>query len=779
MGLFLVRVVGVALVMVGALACTDEATPSPDPPVGGAGGQGGEGGSTGGAGGCQPGQLEVEGECVDAGLPTEGCAPGHLLDDQDECQPAGVPAAWCGEGFESDGDYGCRAILPAAPCESGQMALPGETTCREVAPCADGTWGDIPVESNTQFVDQSYLGGDGDGTQAKPWPTVLEAVAAADPGAIVAIAAGSYVGEVDIADQPVRLWGRCPGLVELVGTGVHVLEIGAGADGTEIRDLALTGSVGWSAIAVHGSAGVIFDRVWLHDALGSRGFDITEDSGSATGVILTRSLVERTRTNAIMVWGAAIEMSDSVVRDTQPSLNSGIARGLNVAVNTSTETPSTGTVERSVFVRNRDLGIGAFGADLTVDSVLIRDTAALDDGDASHGLYLQTAVGVPAVATVRGSVIEGTEGFGVSARGAAATFEGLTVRNTGDEPATGGFGYGVTVMPSVASPHAASASLRFSLIDESHYVGVAAFSSEVTLHGVRVRDTQPRPSDDRSGIGGWAGPGTDTAPATVALVGSVMEGNHEAGWQANGAALTVDRSVIHGTHPGPANGLNGAGLHLWSHATVGPTSLTMTGSVVDGNASGGIILTGAQGTIEQSVVTNTASTAAGGLYGDGISVTSYGGQRGTLILRTTVLEAHHRTGVFVYDAEALIEGSIVRTIAPLPADGTLGDALSAISATEATSLAVRATRLEAATRAGISSFGASVSLQSSLLLCNPIALNGESHEGFAAAFEDLGDNRCTCESGDDPTCKILSSSIAPPTALADPDADAPPEDEGL
>ncbi len=295
----------------------------------------------------------MEGECIDAGLPNGGCAPGHLLDDQDECQPAGVPAEWCGEGFESDGDFGCRAILPATPCESSLMALPGETTCREVAPCGDGTWGDIPTEGNTQFVDESYTLGDADGTQAKPWPTVVEAVAAADPGAIVAIAAGSYVGEVDIQNQPVRLWGRCPSLVEIVGAGNHVLEIHAGADATEIRDLALTGSISWSAVAVHGSAGVIFDRVWLHDTLGSRGFDITEDSSSATGVILSRSLVERTRTNAIMVWGAAIDMSDTVVRDTQPSLNSGIARAINVAVNTgpSSRTPRPApTVGSTVMV---------------------------------------------------------------------------------------------------------------------------------------------------------------------------------------------------------------------------------------------------------------------------------------------------------------------------------------------------------------------------------------------------------------------------------------------
>ena len=90
---------------------------------------------------------------------------------------------------------------------------------------------------------------------------------------------------------------------------------------------------------------------------------------------------------------------------------------------------------------------------------------------------------------------------------------------------------------------------------------------------------------------------------------------------------------------------------------------------------------------------------------------------------------------------------------------------------------MRDSRLEAASRAGISSFGARVGLGSSLLLCNPIALNGESYQGFTPAFEDLGGNRCRCDSGDDPTCKVLSSSMTPPSALADPDDGPPPKDE--
>ncbi len=767
-----------SLLLLLGVACTDESA-TPDPPVGGSGGQGGEGGSSSGAGGCQPGQLAVDGLCVDAGLPTDGCPPGHLLDEESVCQPAGVPAALCGEGFETDGDYGCRAILPPAPCESGLMALPGETVCREVAPCANGTWGDIPVESSTQFVDQGYSGGDGDGTQAKPWTTVSEAVAAADPGAIVAIAAGSYVGEVDVADKPVRLWGRCPALVEIVGTGVHVLEISAGADASEIRDLALTGPIGWAAVAVHGSEGVIFDRVWLHDTLGSRGFDITEDVSSGTGTILSRSLVERTRTNAVMVWGATISMSDTVVRDTQASLNSGIARGLDVAVNTTTQTPSTGTVVRSLFARNSDLGVAAFGSELTVDSVLIQDTLPVaGTGELSRGLYVQYAAGMPAVMTARRTVIEGTHGLGVSAIGATLTLEGVVVRDTDEEEATDSYGYGVTLADHSTALTTTSATLRFCLIDHSRYLGLGAFSAEARLEGLRIRDTRPRASDDRRGMGAWSGPGHSNARASLALLGSVIERNHSTGLQATGMDVTIDRSVISGTKPELATGLFGEGMQLWPDPIAGSASLALTGSLVDDNTACGIHLMGTEGIIEQSIIRQTAASAADGRYGDGIVVSSQDGERGKLTLRASLLEAHHRTGVFVHDSEASIESSIIRAIKAMPADGTLGDAVSAMSGTTSAALTVRNSRLEAAARAGISSFGAQVSLQSSMLLCHPIALNGETFHGFTASFEDLGGNQCTCQ-GSDPTCKVLSSSIAPPTPLTDPETEPPPSDDGV
>ncbi|MBW2458874.1 MAG: hypothetical protein JRI68_30520, partial [Deltaproteobacteria bacterium] len=138
--------------------------------------------------GC--GEEETDPTGGTGGAAPEGCAPGSMPtgDDANPCLPPGIPAESCAVGFTPVGD-GCEVVLPVEDCAEGTMAIPGETACREIAPCGTTTWGEIPItEPGTVFVDGSYLGGDGDGTEAQPFVTIQEGVDAAAAGAIVAVA---------------------------------------------------------------------------------------------------------------------------------------------------------------------------------------------------------------------------------------------------------------------------------------------------------------------------------------------------------------------------------------------------------------------------------------------------------------------------------------------------------------------------------------------------------------------------------------------------------------
>lgn len=117
----------------------------------------------------------------------------------------------------------------------------------------------------TEHVDASYVGGASDGSDGQPWTTIVDAVAAAAPGAIVAIAEGTYNEDVVIAGRAVRLWGVCPDKVNLVGIGEEpaAVFVRSLAHGTELRAMAILGDSG--GVVISGSEDVTIDRVWVHD----------------------------------------------------------------------------------------------------------------------------------------------------------------------------------------------------------------------------------------------------------------------------------------------------------------------------------------------------------------------------------------------------------------------------------------------------------------------------------------------------------------------------------
>src|SRR5690606_20936606 len=270
----------------------------------------------------------------------------------------------CAAGFAHDGEGGCVAILPAEACSAGQLALPGETSCHDVAPCGSGTWGSIPVEASTVYVDGSYAGGNGNGTLQQPFTSVQAALQAAAPGAIVAIAAGTYDESLTLS-KPVRLWGKCPREVTISSpsTAVHVP---SGGSGSELRGLSITGAS--TGVYAEGAA-VLLDGVRVHDT-GWEGVYAMR-SGSGAQITVRGSLIERASGSAVSVLGSEVRIEDSVLRDTQPFSSGGGGRGILADVWSGAN--SGVTVLRSILEGHRELGISAWGTDITVEDSLIRD----------------------------------------------------------------------------------------------------------------------------------------------------------------------------------------------------------------------------------------------------------------------------------------------------------------------------------------------------------------------------------------------------------------------
>ena len=622
---------------------------SGDPGTADAAGPGGSGA------GCGLGEREVAGKgCMPAGVQDDGCAAGET-GVEGGCVAAGVPPQSCAQGFEADGDGGCVPILPARACPMGLMALPGETACREVAPCGAGTWGDIPDAPGTQYVDGAYAGDDSDGTQTRPWKTIQEGVDAAGRGTVVAVAEGSYLEDVRMSPLGARLWGRCPARVEIVGTGdaIAALFVPLGASATEVHDIAIRGPA--LGIVVSGSLEVVLDRVWVHDT-GRNGVSIEDGYG-----------------------------------------------------------PTRVTVQRSLIESASEIGVYVAGAQATIDETVIVGTRPRAPDE------------------------------------------------TGGE--------GILAEVNEATNHRSSVEVRSSVVDRNRHVGIYVQESDATVEATVIRGTQPQASDDKAGEGIVVQQGTATEQprASIAVRSSVISDNREIGVLVDGSDATIETTVIERTLPQASDERGGLGVYVYRDPVGGQRStLDLRASAVRDNLYVGVLVVASEARIEATVVEDTQVQLLGEAFiGRGIQVENDAASKtpASATIVTSVVQRCFDIGIAVSGAEATIQGTVVRDTLPLP-DGSSGDGVTAFAEGGA-SIAVTASRIEGSARAAISSFGSSVELAASAMECNAIDLDGEAFEKAAYEFSDLGGNVCGC-SGTSAACKVSSTGLTPPAPLAAP-----------
>jgi hypothetical protein len=662
-------------------------------------------------GGCsdEPPQDSASGASSGGGgAVDEGCPPGELAQGDGACRRAGVPAGGCAVGFVSDSDGSCAAVLPESACADGWMALPGETSCREVAPCGEGRWGFEPVDPGAvQFVDASYAGADSDGGESKPWTTIQAAIDAAQRGDTIAIAAGSYHENPLIQSDPVVVQGRCPGLVEVIGDPglmpAFVIAT-AGASGTQVRGIAVRG--GSAGIAVSGAKEVLIEQVWVHDTP-DRGVDV-EDAIGATEVTLRSSLVERAAGVGIYAAATSMTVEGCVVRDTDPD-GAGFVAGHGVQVQAIEPGDVSIEVRGSVIERNTDMGMVVMGARALVEATVVRDTApSVTDGKQGRGLHaqFQESVGQRASVTVIGSIFE-----------------------------------------------------------RNHEIALSVASSDLSVETTVVRDTRPRPADGLGGLG-WALLGwPDLSPTSLVVRQSLSERNHQSAVAIAGGDAALESVWIRDTLA-TGDGY-GRGFNVQADPDVfRRTTAVLRGCVIERSRQIGVFASGADIELDSVRISDTLPSEPGQMGGRGVSVQAFDstGERSVLRMRSSAVEHSREGGVFVIGSEGILEAVVVRDTLVQAADGSYGDGVASLSFPGPAQVVVTGSRIESSARAGVTAFGGAVVLGSTVLECNPIALDGETYQGVQSSFTDEGGNTCGC-AGATSSCAVASSSIAPPQPL--------------
>jgi len=574
-----------------------------------------------------------------------------------------------------------------------------------VASCASGRWGDIPIEPDTEHVDASYAGGASDGSAGAPWTSIQAAVDAARAGAIVAIAAGSYTEDVHVAAKAVRLWGRCPALVEIAGTGA---ELGAlvvtGASNTEVRRLAITGQS--RGIAVSDSQDVLVEEMWIHHNA-SPGVD-AEDAFGPTSVVVRSSLLEQNHAVGVLVAGSDATLEAIVVRANLPDAQGQFGRGLNLRNNPATGARASVSVVRSLFEQNHELGVFVGGSDATLDSTVVRESLCDAQGLTGRGLSVQ------------------------------------------DDPVTGA---------------RASVTVARSLFEQNHTSGVYVTASDATLEATVVGATLPN-TQGLSGHGVSVQLNQETgARASVTIARSLFEQNHEAGMLVSGSDATLEAIAVRATLP-DAQGLAGRGVSAQVDTVTGErANVIVARSLFEQNHEVGVLVSGSDGTLDATLVRATLADTQS-LVGRAVQVQDGDetGIAGWVTIRSSLFEQNVDAGIFVSgSASAELDACIVRGTASNPY-GVFGDGLVVISFNGPASAAVIATRFEQSARAAISNFGATVALQNSLLACQSFDIGVERWQEQSAVFEDRGGVLCGCPDATGP-CKGQSYGLEPPPTL--------------
>ncbi len=711
-----------------------------------------------------PNRVVADGRCVAPGVQDSGCSAGELTLEDGTCLAAGVPPELCAEGFEPLGD-GCEPILPETPCPAGQLALPGETVCHDVAPCGAGTWGDIPVESTTQYVNQAYPGSDSDGSAEKPWTSIAAGVATAAPGALVAIAAGTYAEDVLVAGKAVRLWGVCPAHVEITGAGgVFALAISDGAHGSEIHHLAVR-SVG-QGVGITGATDVVLAELWVHDGA-ARAIDVEETLGPASASI-RNCLIENNRELGIYVSGSEISVEGTVVRGTLPRLpEQTFGAGLWAEVNGSSQRAQI-TVRHSVVEANHDTGIMLAGSDGVVEGVVVRGTLPCNEDQLRPGgvqALDSAAQGMHSTLALRSSVLDGNSNLGVHLFGSEAVIEGVMIRNTSPRPLDMNFGHGLHAEEDLDLAQRSIVTMRSSTIAHNHGIGVFLSGTDATIESTTVRDTLPQAADSVLGRGISVRNGeAAVGPSNVTIRGSLVERNHDVGILAIGSVATIEATAVRDTQPQAANQLfgRGIGVQMQFDGAIA-ASATVRTCLLERNHDVGLFFGAADSIVEDTAVLETLARAADGHYGRGINAQSSpnGDTSPQTTVRRSLVDHSRDIGVMIHSGRATLEQIVVRNTLSREVGGLFGDGITVVTEGPPAFAELLGCSVASNARAGVATFGGEVLLADSRLDCNTLNLVCEQQGGSMGQVTDGAGNRCGC--GDlDEQCQALSANLEPP-----------------
>jgi hypothetical protein len=488
--------------------------------------------------------------------PAQDCAPGTApFIGHDTCVPVGWTAP-CPAGFIADpSGWGCTDRTPATACAGATRESVSSDACLPAGDCNAA----FPPVGAIQ-VDRTFTAGQLDATH---FLTISAAVAAAPSGAVVAVAAGSYVESVVLA-RPVTLVGRCAAQVTVeappasVAAGISI----SGLKGVVVRGLTFHGHTKGVAVLARSEASI--DGVVVDASIGA-GIFVEASQASIRG-----SKVSATNIGADgkWGWGLAAGLGSQVTID--DSLIAGGTDGIFAA--------SAGTVvtfNRSVLARqspsgaNRSSGVRAGdGGKIVLTQSVVRDV----EGDG-------------AVVSDTGGHVEVTECVlrGTRVKGSLARGHGVAVIYGGQ-----------AVVRSSAIVDSESESISTQKIGSSLEITDSVVRGPAESHA--LVDSSLRVASDRSGIGFEVAESAKVKLDGVAILGAWGFG----GYVQSSGTLEAHRLFVDGTRALKAPGAGGISFAVGLTARQSGTITLSDSTVMHGLLAG--ISAGQSGSVSATAV---------------------------------------------------------------------------------------------------------------------------------------------------------------------------------
>ncbi len=239
-----------------------------------------------------------------------------------------------------------------------------------------------------------------------------------------------------------------------------------------------------------------------------------------------------------------------------------------------------------------------------------------------------------------------------------------------------------------------------------------------------------------------------------------------------GATVEVDATLVRDTLPYPSTKEQGNGIVAAYDERDGPTmKLTLRRSVLERNATFGLLVYGAIADIDGTVIRQTRAQASDSRVGIGIASTPDGNDvPAKLTIRRSTIDANLEAGISIIGSIATIDDCIVRGTGPSKLDEKFGDGVFVWSQLQKDGtvamgdVSVHRTLVLGNARSGLGAFGARLTLGSSVAACNAFDLDYETAtlgtETISAKLIPDGENWCGCK-GVLGACQATSTNLEP------------------